>query len=56
MPKRGFPGDVKRRMGIGFIIYERAEDALKAVKEKNQSELHGKFIQVEIAQPASKNT
>lgn len=56
MPKRSFRGDVRRHMGVGFIIYKKEEDALKAVQEKNQTELHGKFIQVKIAQPPSKDS
>jgi RNA recognition motif-containing protein len=49
MPKRVGRGDGSYSRGVGFIMYTKAEAAQRAIEAKNQTELHGKFIQVKIA-------
>jgi len=49
MPRRVGKDDVKRRMGVGFIIYKNAEAAQRAIKAKNLTELSGRFITVKVA-------
>jgi len=54
--KRGGGNEVRRSIGVGFVVYKKAEDAQKAVKAKNQTELHGRYIQVKIAKRHSINS
>jgi len=54
--KRGGGNEIRRSIGVGFVIYKKAEDAQKAVKAKNQTELHGRYIQVKIAKRPSINS
>jgi len=54
--KRGGGNEVRRSIGVGFVVYKKAEDAQKAVKAKNQTELHGRYIQVKIAKRPSINS
>ncbi|KAK9710944.1 hypothetical protein K7432_008119 [Basidiobolus ranarum] len=41
----------KRSLGYGFVNFTNLEDAKKAVGEKDQSELDGRVLKVELARP-----
>lgn len=41
--------DTKRSRGFGFVTFENAEDAKRAVEELSNSVLDGKTISVDIA-------
>jgi len=49
IPRKHGRGEHDRSIGIGFVIYRKASDAAKAVREMNQSEIQNKFIQVKLA-------
>jgi len=53
MPRRGARADSQRNIGIGFVVFNTAEDAQRAIRAKNQTELQGRFIQVKLATRSS---
>ncbi|KAK9716941.1 hypothetical protein K7432_006552 [Basidiobolus ranarum] len=46
----------KRSLGYGFINFEKLDDAKKAVGEKDQSELEGRVLKVELARPMKRDS